>query len=865
MDYGKGARLTKKITVYGIVQGVGFRPLVYHIAQKYNIRGTVRNVGGIVEIIAQGSAEDYESFFTELSAADQGGCEIVRIETEDIHDVEYSDFKIIGSGLKEQISIIPPDLPVCPDCQRELYTDHDRRAHNPFISCMSCGPRYTVIEELPYDRENTTMQDYDMCDACLEEYTSPESRRFHAQTISCNDCGPFLIYRGRKLQQELQEKVGYSDSLPEEITECNALFAEMVHQDAIECELMEQEALHAAVKLLKEGGVIAVKGIGGYHFVCSPFLEQSVQRLRSLKGREEKPFAVMFENMASIEEYCFVSKEERWLLESKARPIVLLYSREYSADRITDVQADPAEKRNAQLAECNAGITECNARMTELNHRELAPSTNMGSIYCGAFLPYTPLQLELTRLCGPLIMTSANRSDQPIIREDEVMLSIDSPYLDGVLYHTRRIVRSVDDSVAKILHHKPQLIRRSRGYVPYPVFLQNTRQELPVFAAGGDLKAAYCLYRKGQAVVAQHFGDLEELTVMQEYEASREDLSRLLKLQPELAVCDLHPNYYSSHYARSLGIPVLEVQHHHAHVASVIAEHQLTGPVIGIAFDGTGYGTDGNIWGGEFLVCEHAGFTRAAHLAYTPIIGGDRSMKDAAKTAACFLIQYGLEEYLREDRKEIIKAAVKNRVNTVLTSSMGRLFDAVSSILNIAHENRYEGECAIRLEKEAVLMLRRLSGQNRREEIGTVEEWDTSEWKKTAVESGIEKTVWNIRDWMKQEGISFVRESDSGILINPGPVLSALCRLRDTVDTGILALSFHYAVADMITEVCIRLREEVHSNIVALSGGVFQNSVLTERVIILLEREGFRVYVNEAVPPNDGSISLGQTYLGLMQ
>ena len=826
MDNEKGSRLTKKITVYGIVQGVGFRPLVYHIAQKHGINGTVRNIGGVVEIIAQGTEENYLRFMKELKTGEHGSSEIVRMEIEDREEEEYSDFRIITSGLKEQISIIPPDLPVCPECQRELYTQSDRRFGNPFISCMSCGPRYTIIEELPYDREHTTMQDYDMCDACRDEYTSPESRRFHAQTISCNDCGPFLIFRGRSFKEQLQE----------------ANIQEMPY------ELTEQNALEAAVRLLKEGGVIAVKGIGGYHFVCSPFEEASVQRLRSLKGREEKPFAVMFENTASIEEYCFVSEEERWLLESKARPIVLLYTRESGQESREGSQSGSASDGENSIKE----------------PRVMAPSTNKGSIYCGAFLPYTPLQMELIRQCGPLIMTSANLSDQPILREDAVMLTLESPFLDGVLYHTRRIVRSVDDSVAKLIHNRPQLLRRSRGYVPYPVFIQAAQKELPIFAAGGDLKAAYCLYQQGQAVVSQHFGDLMELTVMKEYETSVQDLSILLKITPALAVCDLHPNYFSSRFARSLGIPVLEVQHHHAHAASVIAEHQLTGPVIGIAFDGTGYGTDGNIWGGEFLVCEGAGFIRAAHLTYTPIIGGDRSMKDARKTAACYLLHYGQKAYIRDERKDMIEAAVTNRVNTVLTSSMGRLFDAVSSILNICQENSYEGECASLLEKEAVLAKRRLEGCNP----------DASDH--TYDQSGLK----SIEDIIKQEDISFeigleeilteekteaISRSAACMGISPGPVLAALCRLRDRVEPGILALSFHYAVADMILEVTRRTGSEMNTNTVALCGGVFQNTILTERVFQLMEAEGFRVYVNEAVPPNDGSISLGQTYLGLLQ
>jgi len=577
-----------------------------------------------------------------------------------------------------------------------------------------------------------------------------------------------------------------------------------------------------AAACIKSGGVIAVKGIGGYHLVCSPFEEETVRKLRKLKGREEKPFAVMFETLRQIEEYCLVSEEERALLETKARPIVLLY----------------------------------------LHTDSMAPSTNKGSMYCGAFLPYTPLQLLLIRECGPLIMTSANFSGKPIIREDEVMLSLNSPYLDGILYNTRRIVRSVDDSVAKVIDGKPQLIRRSRGYVPYPVFISETSKEQTerlneenseevirknreeiiqenkgenikeitqkndtlIFAAGGDLKAAFCLYRNGGAVLSQYFGDLEEESVMEEYQKSFTDLTRLLMISPSLAVCDLHPNYYSTGYAKSLGIPLLQVQHHHAHIASVMAEHDLKGPVIGIALDGTGYGTDGNVWGGEFLVCEGAEFIRAAHFKYTPMLGGDESMRDAKKTATCFLLEAGLEEQVRDERKAVIKAALAHKVNTVQSSSVGRLFDAVASILDIRQVNRYEGECAAFLEREAQLA---------------------------------------VRDGKEPAEISFAITLESEIIqIDPTPILKAMCLQRDTIDTGALALGFHYAMAEVILKVCEKLREKYQSNIVAISGGVFQNTILSETSLKLLRQSNFQVYGNLAVPPNDGGISLGQAYIG---
>ncbi|KYH30221.1 MULTISPECIES: carbamoyltransferase HypF [Clostridium] len=746
MDNRENKLITKKIRVWGIVQGVGFRPFVYHMAQKNNIKGTVKNIGGVVEIVAQSHIKDFNNFLYDIKTNEDNKGEIVHIEIEDVKEDKFNGFNIIESDVNDEVSIIPPDISICQKCEEELLKVGDRRFKNPFISCAACGPRYTIIEKLPYDRDNTTMKDFEMCSSCRKEYTSPDSRRFHAQTISCNDCGPYLIFDN----------------------------------------LTDENAFEKAVDIINSGGIIGVKGIGGYHFSCSPFMESTVENLRKLKGREEKPFAVMFPDINSIEEYCFVSNEEKDLLQSKARPIVLLYRKNES----------------------------------------MAYSTNKGSIYCGAFLPYTPLHIMLTKKCGPLIMTSANISGKSIIKDDSEILHIDSPYLQGVLYNKRKILRSVDDSVSKIIDKKPQLIRRSRGYVPYPIFLPKNKK-LQIFAAGSDLKAAFCLYKNGSAVVSQYFGDLEEKTVLDRYKESVKDLSKLMKIQPNMAVCDLHPNYFSSKYAKTLRIPLVYVQHHHAHIASVMAEHNLKERVIGVAFDGTGYGTDGNIWGGEFLVCNGSDFQRKAHLSYTPILGGDDSMKDGRKTATCFLISSDLREYIKDDRSDIIEAAIKNNINTVLSSSMGRLFDAVSSILNIQHENHYEGQCAIELEKEAFLAKKK-----------------------------------NVKIQRFQFSI---KENSRIIEIDPKPVLEDICRLRENEDKGSLALGFHYAVADLILNVCQIIRDEEKVNTVALSGGVFQNTILLEEALKILREKGFNVYINRKVPPNDGCISLGQTFIGLMR
>lgn len=750
MDYEQTGKITKHIIVQGIIQGVGFRPLVFCLAQKHNICGTVRNNGGIVEIHAEARSQELDAFIDELCHPESGTYEIVKLQIQDARYAGHTEFQIVPSGEEVHLSVLTPDLPVCESCQHELHEKKNRRYHHPFISCAACGPRYTIMERLPYDRENTSMEPYEMCADCQEEYIAPTDRRFHAQTISCHECGPSLIFGKHTGEQALKE----------------------------------------AVNILKRGGIIAVKGIGGYHYACTPFAEETVLRLRQLKGREEKPFAVMFGNLEQVRDYCIVSTREEELLLSKARPIVLL----------------------------------------EAKASDIAPSVGKGSLHCGAFLPYTAIQILLISQCGPLIMTSANLASQPIIREDARILEITDPALEGVLYHTRQILRQVDDSVAKIIGDDVQMIRRSRGYVPLPVFLP-VQSDKVILAMGGDLKAAFCLCHEDHAVMSQYFGDLEEQTILKEFRESITDLCRLLQQSPEVIVSDLHPGYHSARLAKGMGLPVTYVQHHHAHIASVMAEHGLDGPVIGVALDGTGYGTDGKVWGGEFLVCEGSSFARKAHLGYMPMIGGDQSMKDAKKTATCYLLAHGLEEYIEDERAALLRPALSQGINMIQTSSMGRLFDCVASLLGIAHENRYEGYCAILLEQEAAL----------------------------AVKSGKEAV-----------SMSFAIEEaavgeDESLQIRLDGLLKTICEAKNRRDKGAIALGFHRAVADMIGEVCVRIQREIPTRTVALSGGVFQNSLLTRMTVTELRARGFDVYMNRQVPPNDGCISLGQTYIEIMR
>ena len=748
--------ISKRIVVTGIVQGVGFRPLVYRMAQKCGLNGIVRNHGGNVEIIVQGKKDQIQLFDQFLEEENNQSYEIITLKEEEWTGEQFTCFKIEQSDRNEEVAVLPPDLPTCGECEKELLDPSNRRYLNPFTSCMSCGPRFTIMRTLPYDRDTTVMDEFPMCEQCKKEYTHPEDRRFHAQTISCHDCGPYLLFQ----------------------TPTGSVWN-------------RQEALCQAVELLKNGEILAVKGIGGYHYVCSPFMEESVRTLRKIKGRDKKPFAVMFESIEQIREQCECTPKEEELLNSKARPITLL-------------------RQNSDFCFAKGVVGD--------------------SLLCGCFLPYTPIQILLIKECGPLIMTSANVSNQPIIREDEEMIEISKREKIGILYHERKILRSVDDSVARIVkNNQVQMIRRSRGYVPYPFFLEARPKQL--LAMGGDLKSTFSFYKEGKAVLSQYFGDLDEELVEKEYERELVDLSNFLQINPETIICDLHPNYHSvqlaKKYKKEYNCNVIQVQHHHSHIASVMAEHQLSGPVIGIAYDGTGYGVDHAIWGGEFMLCEGRDCKRVSHLKYIQMPGGDGTMKDARKSATCYMIGANLEQHCVDERLTILKAAIDNQIQTFSYSSMGRLFDAVSSILDIGHWSQYEGESAILLEQKASLY---------NENVEIPEEM------KFRIYQNDE--TWEV-DWK--------------------PVIQYLCENKDKFTSSKLAYLFHQSVIDMTVKQCKYIYEKTGIQSVALSGGVFQNQILLNGVTEKLKNEQFKVYRNQLVPPNDGGISLGQVFIGIQE
>ena len=754
---------TEKITIWGIVQGVGFRPFIAKLADELGMKGEVRNAGGLVDIWVTDTPERIDAFVDAIGKGKPEPAEIVHIRRETMANKDFREFSIVKSGeLDDEAPMIPADLALCPDCLKDLNDPDNPRYRHPFISCMACGPRYTIIDRLPYDRENTAMIDFPMCDFCNGEYTDRRDRRYHAQTISCHHCGPQLKVYGGSEEKEA--------------------------------------AIAKAIALLKEDKIIAVKGVGGYNFIASPFSEKAVADLRALKGREEKPFAVMFYDEAQVREYCFMTPEERALLNSSARPIVLLET-----------------KKNA-----------------------FSPLVNKTSRYTGSFLPSMGLQYLLIEACGPLIVTSGNLSDSPMIREDQKMFDLyeeKKDLLAAVFYHDRDIRLVVDDSVVRVIDTRPQMVRRSKGYAPVPLYIADdyaVKKEDMILALGGQLKAAFTMSKGNFAYVSQFFGDLDAEEIRENYVENIEWMKELFHIEPNLLVTDMHPLYFTYDFAKEYGekhnIPILRVQHHHAHVASVMAEHQLKGDVIGVSFDGTGYGDDSTIWGGEFFVCNGAKYARVGHLQTIPMIGGDNSMKEGWKTAMCYMASIGgaaEKSPLSEDsRYAVVKAGLYHGINGIASSSMGRLFDAISALLGICMENRYEGECAIMLENAAA----------RAKRLGLI-----------------------------PHKMVFMYWNDGGVWqISAAPIFQAIGRgLKEGVSVDAMALGFHEAVGDMIAALAEKIQEEINTTQVALTGGVFQNKILMEYTLSLLREKGFDVYYNVTVGPNDGGISLGQTYIAM--
>jgi hydrogenase maturation protein HypF len=754
----------RAITVQGVVQGVGFRPFVYGLASRLQLRGFVKNRIGGVLIEIEGASDSLDQFLAELGDHPPPLTQIDRLSWERQSPRGEKGFHIkVSDGDVTGPVFISPDAATCTDCLNELFDPSDRHYRYPFLNCTNCGPRLTVVTGAPYDRERTTLAGFPMCAACRAEYEDPADRRFHAQPTACPACGPRL---------QLLSATG--EDIPAD------------------------DPLTAFAAALRSGQIGALKGLGGYHLACDPANETAVRELRRRKHRDENPFAVMVRDLEAAETLCEISRAERELLQSVRRPIVLMRKR-------TD-----------------SGIVDA-----------VAP----GNPFLGVMLPYTPLHhLLLHALDGlPLVMTSGNRSDEPIAYEDDDALRRLAGIADIFLIHNRPIHVRCDDSVTRVVGGLELPVRRSRGYAPQPITLPLTCSR-PILAVGGQLKCTFALGRGSHAFVSHHLGDLDHYDAYRAFEKDVDLYQRLFGVQPEVIACDLHPDYASTRYAqqansRGLTPPtrLVAVQHHHAHMASCMAEHGLMEPVLGVAFDGTGYGTDGAIWGGEFLVGDYRQFRRAAHLRYVGMPGGDAAIREPWRMALAHLIAAGCASESVERRLPAMAVRTARKMlerdfQTPLTSSMGRLFDAVASLAGVRDAVSYEGQAAMELE-----------------------------W----LASGVAATG----------GYPFdILESAPALVVDPRPLIRAVVEdVSRGTDATRIARRFHSTMVEIIAAVCGRLRQESGLDTVVLSGGVFLNALLTEEVGARLGAEGFRVYRHQRVPPNDGGLSLGQLAVAAAQ
>jgi len=745
------------VTVEGVVQGVGFRPFVYRLAQRCALRGSVRNVLRGVLIDVEGDEGALARFLDQLASTAPAVAQPRRLSVNwDEPRFEASAFSIATSLREGEPVLFPaPDLATCEACLRELCDPTDRRHRYPFLNCTSCGPRFTIIGGLPYDRERTSMAAFRMCPACRAEYEDPGDRRFHAEPTACPACGPRLALHD-----------GHGRAL--------AVAA----------------PLDVAVSALQRGRIVAVKGLGGYHLACDATNAAAVIELRQRKAREAKPLAVMVKSLDEARRLCVVSQDEADLLTSVARPIVLLEKRAAAGAPLADEVAP---------------------RLREL----------------GLMLPSTPLHHLLLEAAGiPLIMTSGNRSDEPIACEDGDALSRLGGIADLFLAHDRPIHRRCDDSIARAAHGAPMLLRRARGYVPLAIPLPHEALQ-SILAVGGELKSTFALVRGRDAFLSPHPGDLADERAWRAWVEAVGQFERLLDLSPAIVAHDLHPGYRSTEYARSLeGVEHIGVQHHHAHIASCLVDNGLDARVIGVAWDGTGYGVDGHIWGGEFLVADLAGFERAARLEEVPLPGGDAAIREPWRMAAVFLrAAYGEEmealdlDFMRRlDRRawRVLTRAIEGGLNAPPTSSAGRLFDAVASLLGVRHMAAFEAQVAMELEALAA------PEADRPYPVG-------------------------------------LAEVDGLIVVPTSDVIRGLVEdLLAGTAPGLIAARFHETLAEVITRVCGRIRERNGLGRVALSGGVFQNMRLLRLGAARLEEAGFEVFTHHQVPPNDGGLALGQ-------
>ncbi len=749
----------KRIDVNGIVQGVGFRPFIYNLALHYDLKGEVANTAAGVSILIEGSPNAIRAFEKDLIAKCPPLAHVVDISGRSESVKPFAEFQIVKSrGQARMSTLISPDVSICDDCLHELFDPNDRRYLYPFINCTNCGPRYTIIDDIPYDRPKTSMRHFKMCAECQAEYDDPTNRRFHAQPNACEKCGPHVSLYNNGCQS-----------------------------------ITTDDPIKMAADHLRQGRIVAVKGLGGYHLVVDAVNGEAVMRLRRRKLREEKPFAIMSADLAHVREYAQVRAEEAALLTSIQRPIVLLQKKDSSP--ISDA---------------------------------VAP----GNKYWGVMLPYTPLHyLILKQGFIALVMTSANLSEEPIAIDNSDAFKRLADIADYFLVHDREIYLRSDDSILKHTAGHRRYIRRSRGFVPIPVFL---RHPVPaILACGAELKNTICLTKGDKAFLSQHIGDLENMMTLDFFKLTVSHLQRILEIQPEIIAYDMHPDYLSTQFAKEqTDIRMIEVQHHHAHIVSCMAEHKLEGAVIGLAFDGTGYGTDGTIWGGEVLVAEAGKFERVAHLTAVPMPGSTAAIKEPWRMAISYLhtafgsnvldLDLPLVKQIDQRNIKILVEMILKDVNCPQTSSLGRLFDAVGAIAGLRQQVNFEGQAAMELEMLAD---------------------DSSD------------AIYDIQ-WTSQQPIKIV----------PQPIIRGIVTdIQNGMSPAEISGKFHQTLIVLFTEICATIRRQHDLNRVVLSGGCFQNTLLLSGLLAQLKAHRFEVYAHQQVPANDGGIALGQAIVAAAQ
>ncbi len=747
------------IEVAGIVQGVGFRPYIFRLANRLQLSGFVNNNSDGISIEIEGNEDHLQKFIATLKFQPPPLAQIIRIDVQEISKKDETQFQILQSeAFQQRNTLISPDISTCEDCTHELLDPENRRYLYPFTNCTNCGPRYTIVSDIPYDRPKTSMSEFKMCKQCQQEYDDPGDRRFHAQPNACPDCGPSLKFIGKDQT------------------------------------INTNEPIKKLLDALESGQIAAIKGIGGFHLVVDAKNNQAVHDLRTRKHRFEKPLALMVKDLKSVTQYVYVNEAERNQLSNLHRPIVL-------------------------------------CRKKEKNR--LSPEISTDNDYFGVMLPYSPLH-ELIFHTGSLdvlVMTSANISEEPICFENEECIKRMDRIADCYLLHDREIYIRCDDSVLQIWEEKPFFIRRSRGYSPRPIILSKKGQ--PVLAVGGHLKNTICLTKDNLAFLSQHIGDLENLKTLIAFENTIDHLQNLFEVEPKCVVHDLHPEYLSTKWVQeNAEIPAKSVQHHYAHVLSVMAEHRIEDDIIGFALDGTGFGDDGAIWGGEILICNLHTFRRMAHFDYLPMPGGDKAILEPWRMAVSYFYKYfndetELAQSFFSDRAEqikIVSQAIEKKINSPATSSCGRLFDAVAAILGIRETVAYEGQAAIMLEALAIKASRDIP------DIGKFE----------------------------------VIKNDNHYIIDPNEILHKIVtQKKENKEVSGISCAFHNALIDVFTQIARIIRSETGLKQVALSGGCFQNMFLLQGLQNKLKKKGFQVMTNMEVPVNDGGIALGQAYWGM--